>query len=291
MRRILIPTVFLVAVLSLAGCSSSGGSTADSSTAVGGSTASGPAAGGTSLSQDAPAPAPGSKAATDLVQREVVTTVAVTIKAKNPVSAGDRAAHIAEAAGGRVDARTQTAATARHTATASLTLRVPATKVTATLDELKALGTESSIKMSSDDVTTQGQDLDARIKALSTSVDRLLALEARSKNTTDLISLETAISDRQGQLDSLTSQRRYLSDQVAMSTISLRLIAPTALVARGAPSPGDAVTAGFSGFWTFFAGVFLVVSYLLPWILLAGVLAAAWILVVRWRHRRHATAL
>jgi Domain of unknown function (DUF4349) len=281
MRRILIPTVFLVAVLSLAGCSSSGGSTADSGTAVG----------GTSLSQDAPAPAPGSKAASDLVKREVVTTVAVTIKAKNPVSAGDRAAHIAEAAGGRVDARTQTAATERHTATASLTLRVPATKVTATLDELKALGTESSIKMASDDVTTQGQDLDARIKALSTSVDRLLALEARSKNTTDLISLETAISDRQGQLDSLTSQRRYLSDQVAMSTISLRVIAPTALVARGTPSPGDAVAAGFSGFWAFFTGVFLVVSYLLPWILLAGALAAAWILVVRWRHRRHATAL
>jgi hypothetical protein len=276
MRRILIPTLFLVAVLSLAGCSSSGGSTADSGTAVG----------GTSLSQDAPAPAPGSKAANDLVEREVVTTVAVTIKAKNPVSAGDRAAHIAEAAGGRVDARTQTAATARHTATASLTLRVPATKVTATLDELKALGTESSITMSSDDVTTQGQDLDARIKALSTSVDRLLTLEARSKNTTDLISLETAISDRQGQLDSLTSQRRYLSDQVAMSTISLRVVAPTALVAKGAPSPGDAVAAGFSGFWAFFTGVFLVVSYLLPWILLAGVLATGWILAIRWRRRR-----
>jgi Domain of unknown function (DUF4349) len=278
MRRILIPTVMLVAALALAGCSSSGSSTAHSGTADG----------GTSLSQTTPAPAPGSNAATDLVQREVVTTVAVTIKAKNPVSAGDRAAHIAEAAGGRVDARTQTAATARHTATASLTLRVPATKVTATLDQLKALGVESSITMSSDDVTTQGQDLDARIKALSTSVDRLLVLEARSKNTTDLISLETAISDRQGQLDSLTSQRRYLSDQVAMSTIALRVIAPTALVARGAPSPGDAVTAGFSGFGAFFTAVFLAVSYLLPWILLAGILAAGWIFLVRRRRRRAA---
>jgi hypothetical protein len=280
MRRILIPTVFLVAVLSLAGCSSSGASDAHS----------GVADGGTSLPQDAPAPAPGSKAATDLVQREVVTTVAVRIKAKNPVSAGDRAAHIAEEAGGRVDARTETAATSRHTATASLTLRVPAAEVTATLDRLKALGNETSIKMASNDVTTQGQDLDARIKALSTSVDRLLALEARAKNTADLITLETAISDRQGQLDSLTSQRSYLSDQVAMSTISLTVVAASPLVAQGSPSPGDAAAAGFAGFGAFFATVLLVLSYLVPWILLAGVLAAGWILVVRWRRRRRAAA-
>jgi hypothetical protein len=145
-----------------------------------------------------------------------------------------------------------------------------------------------SITTSSDDVTTKGQDLDAKIKALTTSVNRLLALEAKSNNSATLISFETAISDRQGQLDSLTAQRRYLSDQVAMSTISLRIEAPTrALVHHDStPTPANAAGAGFSGFATFFTWVFLVLSYLFPWILLAAVITFGSIFLVRWRRKR-----
>jgi hypothetical protein len=275
MRRILIPVVVLAAALTLAGCSSSGFSNQSSGS---GSAAQAPAADG----------APSSKSASNLVPREVVTTADVTLRAKNPVSAGDQAARIAESMGGRVDDRTEAAATKTQTATATLTLRVPSDKVTTTLDQLKPLGRIASIRMSTDDVTTKGQDLDARIKALTTSVDRLLALEAKAKDSDTLISFETAISDRQGQLDSLTAQRRYLSDQVAMSTISLNIVAPTKTVVHHAttPTPANAAGAGFSGFALFFTWVFLVISYLLPWILLAAVIAFGSIFLVRWRRRR-----
>ena len=124
MRRIILPTVILATALCLAGCSASTGasSSADSQDSAG-----------------AAAPSKGTANTTSLVspateQRQVITTTNVVIRAAHPVSAGDDAAHIAEAAGGRVDDRTQTSATKTRTASAELTLRIPGDALTKTLD-------------------------------------------------------------------------------------------------------------------------------------------------------------
>jgi len=279
MRRILVPTVFLIAALSLAGCSSAGGSA--SSAAI----QPAPIAGQADSSVGSAAKSSG---AADVIQRQVVTTGTVVVRAKNPVAAADTAAHLAEDAGGRVDDRTQAAATKTDGGSASLTLRIPASVLTDTLDKLKKLGHVESIKLSAEDVTTQSQDLNARITALQTSVNRLLALEAKADNTADLIALENDISDRQGDLDSLTAQEKYLSDQVAMSTITLRIVAPSTVIATGTPSPLAAFLAGLGGFGTFFAWFFLVLTYLLPWLVLAAVVTFGTIFLVRWRRRRAA---
>ena len=218
--------------------------------------------------------------------REIVTTGYVTIKASNPIKAAETAADLVEQAGGRIDARTQSAATKTTAGHATLQLRIPAAALTDTLDALKKLGTVESIKIAAEDVTTQGQDLDAQIHALSTSVTRLLALEAKATDTKTLIELETAISDRQGQLDSLTSQRRLLSDQVSMSSISLNLVSPADVPATTPANAGDALGAGLAGFGAFFVGVFILLSYLLPWLLLAAAVTLVIVFVVRRRSRR-----
>jgi hypothetical protein len=229
----------------------------------------------------------GKSGAGDLsVTREIVTTGYVTIKATDPIKAADAAASLVEEAGGRVDARSQSAATKTTAGHATLQLRIPAAALTDTLADLKKLGTVESIKISAQDVTTQGQDLDAQIHALSTSVTRLLALEAKASNTKTLIELETAISDRQGQLDSLISQRRSLTDQVSMSSISVNLVSPADVPATTPANAGDAFSAGLANFGAFFVGAFIVLSYLLPWLVLAAVVAIVIVVVVRRRARR-----
>ena len=55
------------------------------------------------------------------------------------------------------------------------------------------------------------------------ALERLLALQDAAATVEDLIDLETAISDRQGQLESLEAQQRYLADQVDLSTLRLTL--------------------------------------------------------------------
>jgi hypothetical protein len=280
-RRLAVPALVLVVGVSLAGCSAS---------------PFGHASSGTGSEAIAPGTAPAPKAvedpattSSDVVKRQVVTTGTVVIESLSPIAAADRAASITDAAGGRVDDRNQAAATSSASAHATLTLRIPSSKLTQTLAKLKGIGTERSITVSTDDVTTTSEDLGARITALQTSITRLLALEANATSTADVITIENDVASRQGDLESLTAQQRYLNDQISLSTITLRLIAPTAAVVKpGPPSPFTAIVAGLSGFGVFFTWLFLAVLYLLPWLVLAAVIWIGLVVILRGRRRRRA---
>jgi hypothetical protein len=274
--------VALAVALAAAGCSSSG-----SGASIAGGAPVAHAGSGSQANDSVGSPTTSG----DVVKRQVVTTGSVVIRTPHPIAVADRAAKIVDDAGGRVDDRNQTAATATSPANASLTLRIPSSRLTQTLARLKKIGTEVSISESTDDVTTKSEDLGARITALQTSITRLLALEAKATNTADVITLENDISSRQGDLESLTAQQRYLSDQVAMSTIKLRLIAPSVVIAKPGPtSAASAFFAGFAGFGVVFTWIFLVLVYLLPWLVLAAVIWVGIVLLVRWRRRRTGAA-
>ena len=279
-RRLAIPTLVLVLGLSLTGCSAA----ANLGGGSGGSEAVNPGTAPDTKTSDGSA-----STSSDIIKRQVVTTGTVVIKTANPIGAADKAASITDGAGGRVDDRNQTAATTSDPATATLTLRIPSSRLTPALTALKKLGTVESVAISTDDVTTKSEDLGAHITALQTSITRLLALEAKATTTADLITLEGDIASRQGDLESLTAQQRYLDDQVSMSTIKLQLLAPSvAIVKPGPPTPGSAFVAGLSGFGVFFNWVLLVLVYLLPWLVLGAVIWVGLVYLLRWRRGRHA---
>jgi hypothetical protein len=287
MRRTLIgSTVLLAAALALTGCSvgaSGGGS-----------------AGDYSVPQEAQAPgiAEGDSAGVALdsngstsaiADRQVIISGNVTITADDPITASRDAVRIVEAAGGRVDGRTEYAPTETDQGSATLQLRIPADKLTATLDKLEELGRADEVSLSTSDVTVESQDLDARISALRSSIERLNGLMAQAVNIDDLITLETAISSRQGELESLEAQQRYLADQVSMSTISLYLRSDAE-----APKtvPGDfwsGLATGWNAFVAFWAGLLVVIGVLLPWLITLAAIAALIIWIVR-RRRRPAPA-
>ena len=173
------------------------------------------------------------------VDRQVVTTGSVVLVVGDPAAAATRAGEIVELAGGRVDERTELAASDEREASARLVLRIPAGALTAALAELKALGEVDQVQLTSTDVTDAAQDLDARISALEVSVGRLETLMASSTTSADLIDLESALSSRQGDLESKRAERSSLAGQVALATVTLDLV-PEATIAAGGPS----------GFWS-----------------------------------------
>jgi len=285
MRRTpLIPTALILAALALAGCSATGSAISSESGGAaapqgqpfahgatkGGAEKSGAVASKPDLSND----------------RQVVETGYVTIVVNRPQDAAGDAVRITEQSAGRVDGRNENASTGGKHGSATLTLRIPVSALDATLNKLKALGTVQEVSLSSSDVTMQTQDLGARITALSASVNRLIALLATATDTNTLISLETAISDRQGALESLESQQRYLADQVAMSTITLNLVSPDQAVVTQPNNFFSGLTAGWAIFVAFFSGLLVGLGVLLPWLVLAGIVAFVIILLVR-RSRRH----
>lgn len=282
-RPVLIGSALLIAALCLAGCSAgTAGSAPDIASGGGGQSqavAPGSADGLIGKSGDAS----GSK-----VDRSVVVTGTVLVTAEKPLAAADKAVSIVEAAGGRVDGRTEHAATDRDRGGATLVLRIPAAKLTPTLDALKKLGRPDQVAVNSTDVTTQTQDLGARINALRASIARLLQLEATATDTTNLIAIETAISDRQGELESLEAQQRGLDDQISMSTITLTLRSDASAPPVKPADFWSGLGAGWSAFLAFWAGTLVVLGVLLPWLLFLAVATAVTLIIVRVVRRRAA---
>ncbi|MDQ0576103.1 DUF4349 domain-containing protein [Agromyces albus] len=216
----------------------------------------------------------------------MITTGNVSITVDDPVESAEEAADLVEQAGGRVDSRTETPGTDTQPPHASLVLRVPSDKLEAVLDELRGLGTVNSVSQESSNVEQQRKDLDARIDALSASTARLRQLLAEATSIADLIAIESELTTRQSELDSLTQQRDWLVDQVDYSTISLELV--TEEVAPD-PAPDDfwsGLVAGWTALVAFVSTLGIAIGVMLPWLLVLAILAAIVIGVVLLSTRR-----
>jgi hypothetical protein len=225
---------------------------------------------------EAPQDAPATEVET---KRDVVKTASMTIKVSNPSEAADKAAVIAEDADGRVDSRSEDAGSGSGPARTSVVLRVPTAKLDGAIRDLKDLGTVQSAETTSEDVTAQRVDLDARIKALQTSVDRLLAIMADSRDPEALIRAEDALSERQAELDSLRAQRDQLGDRIEYSTVDIGFIAEQV----GGPAPQEyqgftgQIERGWDGLVAVITGLVMLFGLMLPWLgALALVVAIAY---------------
>lgn len=224
--------------------------------------------------------------------RSVITTGRVSITVDEPVESAQAAVDLAEARGGRVDSRTETPGADTQPPSASLTLRIPSDELDAFMAELREIGTVNSVSMNASDVTQQRQDLDGRIDALTASVDRLQQLLGEATTIADLIAIESELTTRQAELDSLTQQRDWLVDQVDYSTITVDLV--TEAVAPD-PQPDDfwsGVIAGWNALLGFATSLGVVVGVMLPWLLaalLVGAIVLVIVLLATRRRRNHPT--
>ncbi|HZW42227.1 MAG TPA: DUF4349 domain-containing protein [Agromyces sp.] len=212
--------------------------------------------------------------------RSVITTGWMSVTVDDPIASAEDASVIAEQAGGRIDNRSETPATDTQPASASLTMRVPADEFKGVVNELRELGSVNSVSMNASDVTQQRQDLDARIEALTASVDRLQQLLGTATSIADLIAIESELTTRQAELDSLTQQRDSIVDQVDYSTLTLDLV--TEDVAPD-PAPDDfwsGLVAGWSALVGFASALGVAVGVLLPWFLAGLVIAAIVVTIV-----------
>jgi Domain of unknown function (DUF4349) len=252
------------------------------------STAPTPATGGMADGITAPAPEKG-PAPPPQAQRDVVKTASMTITVSNTSEAADKSAVIVEHADGRVDSRAEDAGSGQGRANTSVVLRVPAAKLDDVVRELKGLGTVQSAETRSEDVTAQRVDLDARMKALQTSVDRLLGIMRDAKDPDALIKAEGALSERQAELDSLRAQREQLGAQIDYSTVDVSFIADQI----GGPEPRQyagffgQVERGWDGLVSVAGHFVMLFGLLLPWLgALAVVCGACWGLLKLVRARR-----
>jgi hypothetical protein len=233
--------------------------------------------------KDQPAEAPNLQ----VDQRSIVYTGSITVRVDDVNTAAARAVGFATAAGGFVGEDKRNIGDG--SADASLTLRVPADKFTGVVNQLAGLGTEENRGISTEDVTEQTIDLDARIAVQQARVDSGRRLLSQAKSLNDLVMLEKEVATRESDLASLQAKKRRLADLTSLSTITLILLDPSA--AAAAPDEPPGLLAGLRGGWDALLaslGVLAtVVGAILPWLVALGL--PGWGLIYayrRWRRTR-----
>ncbi len=108
------------------------------------------------------------------------------------------------------------------TTIASVTYRIPVAHWQDALDAIRGIATKvDSAKSTAVEVTGQVLDLGARIDNLRTTELALQAIMARATKISDVLDVESKLSEVQGQIEQLTTQQNHLKDQASMATLSV----------------------------------------------------------------------
>jgi len=216
-----------------------------------------------------------------VIGRQVITTGTINATVKDPRTTAQQLSAYVDSIGGRIDTRTETGH--GDTASAFLQVRVPSTKVTDTIAKLKAYGTVNEVSLQHDDVTTQAQDLDARIHALGISIGRLEAILAKASTSAAVVSAESALTERQAQLEQLQSEKKAIADQVQLSTLAIDLTQKTKADSVTSSGFRGGLLRGWNQLVSAVNHVVEGVGVILPWAVVAAVIYGAYRLVTRRR--------
>jgi hypothetical protein len=217
-------------------------------------------------------------------QRSIIYRGSVSVRVKDVNAAAGQATGIATTAGGFIGSDNRNSSSG-GSGTATMQLRIPADKFGATVDQLSKLGTEETREISTEDVTEQTVDLDARIAVQQARVDSGRRLLAQAKSLNDLVMLEKEVATRESDLASLQAKKRRLADLTALSTITVTFLGPAAPapVTKADEPPGflSGLAAGWHALLASLKVLLTVLGALLPWIIALGL--PVWGLLYLWR--------
>lgn len=246
-----------------------------------------------------------SAAGSSIADRDIIATAQATVRVDDAAASAEAVGAAAEKRGGYVESmnigkegavvspdRAQNDIDRAYPVVVGswVTVRVPADELTGAMDELSALGTVESSSITRQDVTEQTVDLRARVDSLEASVARLTELMAKAGSVGDLLAAESALSERQAELESYQQQLKALDDQVAMSSLTVSLAPKAERVEADPAGFGDGLVAGWNGLIATLNGIVIGIGFLLPWLVIAAIVALAVWGIIRLRTRRRAAA-
>ena len=107
--------------------------------------------------------------------------------------------------------------------TGDYTIRIPAEQYDSFMGQTGNLGYVTSRNETTENIGEQYYDTEARLKTQKTKQARLLSLLEKAENMEDIISLETALSDVEYEIERLSSTLNRYDSLVSFSTIYLTL--------------------------------------------------------------------
>ncbi|MBW2261494.1 MAG: DUF4349 domain-containing protein [Deltaproteobacteria bacterium] len=201
----------------------------------------------------------------------------------------DSIKEIARQAGGRI-ASSSSRRDDEGLMSGTIEVKIPAKGYGGALDEIADLGEVQDMRETSQDVTEEYVDLEARLDNSLKLEQRILGLLAESTGTIDdVLHVEKELASVRENIERLEGRRRYLESRISMSTITVDLHEKGA--ARGGdPTAGQVFGRIMNKVGVVFVGsVGVLITFVVavaPWAVAAGLLALVIVLLVRIAHRK-----
>lgn len=223
---------------------------------------------------------------------KIIRTVDMTIKTQRYEADYQALRDLVSAHGGRVESLSLSGdASAGTLRRAYLTLRIPSAQLDAFTQGAANVGAVSSYSEQSEDVSESYYDIQTRLDTQKAKLARLNELLLKAQDVEDLITIESAISDTQYQIDAYTGQMNGMDSRVNESyvNVTVRELSPSDAAEVKALTLGEralnALKASVQGAGVFLTGLAVFLAAALPWLAGAGLIAFIVVLIVRRRKK------
>ncbi len=159
--------------------------------------------------------------------RKLIYTSVYTIETKKFVESYNKIVKALDAAGGFISNEETTGAEPEvygdSGRRAYLVMRIPIASYDKFLESIEGVGSVLSKTRSTQDVTTDYYDNEARIELYQAHYDKLMGYLQNATDMSDIIAIESEMNDVLYTIDQLKGNKRYMDDRIEYSTVEVNL--------------------------------------------------------------------
>ena len=172
----------------------------------------------------------------EAADRKIIRNADITIEVPSTRDAQHRVTSIAEAHGGFVVTseakQRESNDPAQRTLDIKLVVRVPSNQFGVAFDEIKNLaGNSPEEHVTSQDVTEDFIDLEARIKTQKALEIQFLEIMRQANRIADALEVQRQIAEVRTVIEQLEGRKRFLENRSSLSTINVNIQAPKPVIA------------------------------------------------------------
>ncbi|WP_438446305.1 DUF4349 domain-containing protein [Gorillibacterium sp. sgz5001074] len=205
------------------------------------------------------------------LNRKLIYKANLTMKVKDYTKAQADIRDLTSQAGGYVLQFTENSSTKEQGG--HFVLKIPSSGFSSFLKELEKIPhTSPQRNMQTQDVSEEYVDLEARLKAKQVLEARYLEFMQKASKTDELVAFTNELGKIQEEIERIKGRMRYIDQNVAFSTVEIRLYQPDGVLAE-TPDEGDggvldraghAMAVSLRFLSTFAQGLFVTVAAVLP---------------------------
>lgn len=163
----------------------------------------------------------------DLSERKIIKTASLSCQTQAYDEYMDSISHCVTSYGGYIESSEfygNSMYSSRSNRSACLTVRIPVENYDKFMSDAGNLGTLTYKSESQNDVTMSYVDVESHIKAFETERDSLMLLMEKSESLSDVIALQSRLTEVNYQLDSYKSQLRKYDNLISYCTVNIDVI-------------------------------------------------------------------